>query len=59
MPQNRPYFKFSFKQLEDEFANNQTNKTILEKIAEELPFRKNKKAITLKDKIEKIIATSP
>lgn len=49
MTKDRPYFKFSFKQLEDEFANNQTNYLVLEKIAEELPFRKNKKAITLKD----------
>lgn len=59
MIKDRPYFKFSFKQIEDEFANNQTNHIILENIVVELSFRNNKKAITLKDKITEIIASSP
>lgn len=51
MPQNRPYFNYSFKQLEEEFDNNQNNHEVLEKIANELSFRKSKKAVLLKDKI--------
>jgi len=49
---NRPYFNYSFKQLEEEFDNNQNNQEVLEKIANELSFRKSKKAVLLKDKIK-------
>ena len=60
MPQNRPYFNYSFKQLEEEFDNNQNNQEVLEKIANELSFRKSKKAVLLKDKITNtIIAAFP
>ena len=58
MPQNRPYFNYSFKQLEEEFDNNQNNQEVLEKIANELSFRKSKKAVLLKDKITNTFITA-
>ncbi len=48
MPQNRPYFNYSFKQLEEEFDNNQNNQEVLEKIANELSFRKKQKSGLIK-----------
>ena len=42
MPQNRPYFNYSFKQLEEEFDNNQNNQEVLEKIVQNIKEQKKK-----------------